>query len=67
MLSKSRYCLFTQCPRALWLRINRPELAIAAGTESFYFHIFDATTKSFLPEDQRRMLASDKAYECIYK
>ena len=27
MLSKSRYCLFTQCPRALWLRVNRPELA----------------------------------------
>lgn len=27
MLSKSRYCLFTQCPRALWLRANRPELA----------------------------------------
>jgi hypothetical protein len=46
--------------------INRPELAVAAGSESFYFHIFDATTKSFLPEDQRRILASDGAYDCIY-
>ncbi len=27
MLSKSRYCIFTQCPRALWLKVNRPELA----------------------------------------
>ena len=27
MLSKSRYCLFTQCPKCLWLRVNRPELA----------------------------------------
>ena len=47
--------------------INRPELAVAAGNESFYFHVFDATTKTFLPEDQRRMLASDGAYDCIYK
>jgi hypothetical protein len=46
--------------------INRPELAIAAGSESFYFHIYDATTKSFLPEDQKRMLASGEAYDCIY-
>lgn len=27
MLSKSKYCIFTQCPRALWLKVNRPELA----------------------------------------
>lgn len=27
MLSKSRYCLYTQCPKCLWLRVNRPELA----------------------------------------
>ena len=27
MLSKSRYCLFTQCPKCLWLRVNHPELA----------------------------------------
>ena len=47
--------------------INRPELALAAGGESFYFHIFDATTKTFLPEDQKKMLASDGAYDCIYK
>lgn len=27
MLSKSKYCLFAQCPRALWLHANRPEAA----------------------------------------
>ena len=32
MLSKSRYCLFTQCPRALWLKVNRPELAEESGS-----------------------------------
>ena len=47
--------------------IDRPELAIAAGSESFYFHVYDATTKSFLPEDQKRLLASGEAYDCIYK
>ena len=27
MLSKSKYCAFVQCPRNLWLKINKPELA----------------------------------------
>ncbi len=35
MLSKSRYCLFTQCPRSLWLCVKRPELAMPdPSTES---------------------------------
>ena len=27
MLSKSKYCAFVQCPRNLWLKTYRPELA----------------------------------------
>lgn len=27
MLSKSKYCLFTQCPKLLWLNVHAPELA----------------------------------------
>ena len=27
MLSKSKYCTFVQCPRSLWLKTYRPELA----------------------------------------
>ena len=27
MLSKSKYCAFVQCPRNLWLRTHKPELA----------------------------------------
>jgi hypothetical protein len=26
-LSKSRYTLFSQCPKALWLRTYKPEMA----------------------------------------
>lgn len=28
MLSKSKYCAFVQCPKNLWLKTNRPELAV---------------------------------------
>lgn len=27
MLSKSKYCAFSQCPKRLWLQTYRPELA----------------------------------------
>ena len=27
MLSKSKYCAFVQCPRNLWLKTYKPELA----------------------------------------
>ena len=27
MLSKSKYCAFTQCPKRLWLQTYRPELS----------------------------------------
>ena len=27
MLSKSKYCAFVQCPKNLWLKVKRPELA----------------------------------------
>lgn len=27
MLSKSKYCAFAQCPRNLWLKTYKPELA----------------------------------------
>ena len=29
MLSKSKYCAFVQCPKKLWLGVNKPELAAA--------------------------------------
>ena len=28
MLSKSKYCSFVQCPKNLWLEVNKPELAV---------------------------------------
>lgn len=28
MLSKSKYCAFVQCPKNLWLGVNKPELAV---------------------------------------
>ena len=28
MLSKSKYCSFVQCPKNLWLGVNKPELAV---------------------------------------
>ena len=34
-LSKSRYTLFCQCPKVLWLRVNKPEEAtVDAGVEA---------------------------------
>ena len=29
MLSKSKYCSFVQCPKNLWLGVNKPELAVS--------------------------------------
>lgn len=35
MLSKSKYCSYTQCPKKLWLDVNKPELAVKdASSES---------------------------------
>ena len=35
MLSKSKYCAFVQCPKNLWLGVNKPELAVSdASAES---------------------------------
>ncbi len=36
----------------------------AAGSESFYFLLYDATS-SFLPENQDALLSSENAYDCI--
>ena len=34
-LSKSRYTAFCQCPKALWLRVNKPdEATVDAGVEA---------------------------------
>ena len=40
-------------------------LELAAGKEKFYFLLHDATS-TFLPENQKSILSSNKAYECIY-
>ncbi len=46
--------------------VNKVELQVAAGNESFYFLLNDSTTQGFLPEDQTRILNSDEAYAPIY-
>jgi len=42
-------------------------LQTAAGNESFYFMLNDATTQNFLPEHQEQILKTKEAYSCIYK
>lgn len=43
-------------------------LELAAGYESFYFYLYDGTTKGFLPEHQQALLDNeDEAYSCLYK
>ena len=42
-------------------------LELAAGTESFYFFLYDNTTKVFTPQMQQEKLADKSAYDCIYK
>ena len=31
MLSKTKYCAYVQCPKNLWLKVHRPELAVEDG------------------------------------
>ena len=47
--------------------VDKLELQVAAGTESFYFLMNDATTQGFSPEDQTKILNSSDAYSPIYK
>ena len=46
--------------------VGRAELEIAAGSEAFRFYLYDATSL-FTPEAQKEKLASNSAYDCIYK
>jgi len=46
--------------------IDKTELQLAAGNESFYFLLNDSTTIGFLPDDQARILESENAYDPIY-
>lgn len=46
--------------------VGRPELEIAAGTETFRFYLYDASSP-FKPEVQKEKLASPNAYDCIKK
>ena len=46
--------------------VGHSMLKTAAGEESFYFMLCDATS-SFSPQKQEEMLNSDDAYSCIYK
>ncbi len=45
--------------------VNRSYLTFAAGSESFYFMIYDRTTSGFSPVTQKEILASGKAYDTI--
>ena len=47
--------------------INKIELQVAAGDESFYFLLNDSTTQGFLPDDQTTILEGANAYAPIYK
>lgn len=47
--------------------VGKTQLQVAAGNESFYFLVNDATTQNFLPNDQETILNSEDAYSCIYK
>ena len=48
--------------------VGKSMLESAAGSESFYFYLNDATTLDFLPEHQEQILASDSnAYGFIYR
>ena len=47
--------------------VDRGTLQLAAGTESFFFLINDATNKNFLPQHQEEMLTSGNPYSCVYQ
>lgn len=48
--------------------IGRFELNIAAGSESFYFYMHDATTESFLPDEQQRLINNaQEGFACLEK
>ena len=47
---------------------GRIELTLAAGTEDFYFVLYDSTTLNFLYEKQEEMRRDpDDGYSCLYK
>lgn len=46
--------------------VNQSILKVAAGSEDFYFFIYDKTS-AFTPQMQEEKLADKSAYECIYK
>lgn len=46
--------------------VNKGFLASAAGNEKFYFMLYDSTSQ-FLPQTQDYYLASQNAYDCIYR
>lgn len=46
---------------------GRIELNMAAGSEDFYFLMHDATNITFTPKHQDEILASQDAYENVYK
>ena len=46
--------------------INKHEMVFAAGSEPFYFFLYDKTS-SFSPKVQEEKLKTNAAYDCIYK
>ena len=47
---------------------GRYELTLAAGTEEFYFVLYDSTTLNFLYEKQEEMKNNpEEGYSCLYK
>lgn len=47
--------------------VDRGTLQLAAGTESFFFLINDATNKNFLPSHQEEILSSGNPYSVVYQ
>ncbi len=47
-LSKSRYTLFCQCEKALWLKVYKPEEAMMSTNTTLTFRFEQRTTVFFL-------------------
>ena len=64
-LSKSRYTLFCQCPKALWLRTNKPDEAIVDGSTEARFEAPDGINCPQLAYKLNRLLPQDIAVSQI--
>ena len=58
-LSKSKIVAFRQCPKRLWLSVNKPELADESGSEAIFRvgnEVGDIARKIYDPDDKGHLL-----------